>query len=175
MNTGAGPGGSTYLKPVMGWIDQVRFGWDAVNTRWQAWFSGYSHAEQQALMKKIGIDEDALRAGLQMGVLVVFICLFSGVSIWLLFKAPSPGKTDPVARCYERFCRKLARQGILRKAGQGPLDFARMVGSQRPDLGPAAAEITDLYLQLRYSKSAGTGRLPDLKSKVRAFEPKKSG
>ena len=77
---------------------------------------------------------------------------------------------DPIARIYRRFCAKLGRAGVTRRASEGPLDFAARVVATRPQLREPVENITGMYVALRY---AG-GNLPmgRLKRAVRAFRPR---
>jgi len=75
---------------------------------------------------------------------------------------------DPVQRAYRRFCRELARGGLIRAASEGPRDFAQRVVAQRPAIAGKVLAITQLYVDLRYGH-AETAELQTLCRLVRAF------
>ena len=148
-----GPAGFGIIpsEPVQRLWRKLRQGWDAVNNRWNLWVLGYGPSRQQQFLAKFGID--ARRYGELAFILLGCISvLMLGISIWLVrgrLKA-----TDPLARIYARYCRKLARLGVSRRGAEGPIDFAARVGRERPDLEPATREITSLYIGMRYGTLA---------------------
>jgi hypothetical protein len=50
------------------------------------------------------------------------------------------------------------------------MDYARRVGRLRPDLQPAVAAITGLYVTLRYGTESGMGNLAELQRRVARFK-----
>jgi len=76
---------------------------------------------------------------------------------------------DPVKSAYLRFCDKLRRKGLMRGPAEGPVDYARRVGRLRPDLTPAVAAITRLYVALRYGTETSATTLIELQRRVRQF------
>ncbi len=66
---------------------------------------------------------------------------------WWVQRQPAP---DPVTAAYQRFCRRMERQGLARSVGEGPLDFMRRVQLQRPVLARAVQRVTSLYVEARY-------------------------
>ena len=101
----------------------LRYGWDTVNNTWNQWVLGYGPARQQSLLEKFGIDATNWRS-LLLWLLTAIIFLLALVSVWLIRAAPTP---DPVVKLYQRFCTKLARVGLRRRAHEGPHDFANRV------------------------------------------------
>jgi hypothetical protein len=78
---------------------------------------------------------------------------------------------DDVRRTYRLFCSKLARVGLVRTPGQGPLDFAAVVNAARQDLKGRVATIVALYIRLRYDRRGGNEDLKRFKLAVRQFKP----
>ena len=76
---------------------------------------------------------------------------------------------DPVTRAYLRFCRTLARQGLPRDPAEGPGDYAARLAALRPDLAPAVAAITRLYIALRYGAGTDPATVHRLQRQVRQF------
>ncbi len=147
------------------WLREVRDQFDAVHRLWSEWVLKFDRARQRSLFKPLGIEELSARNG--MLLLVAVGTLFVGLVMYLLLRAQWLGGYDPVAREYARFCRKMARLGIQRKAWEGPRDFARRAAAEARPLAPAIEAITDLYVDLRYASGAPAGALEKLQSKVR--------
>ena len=49
------------------------------------------------------------------------------------------------------------------------MDYARRVETARPDLTPAVASITRLYIALRYGAESGATLLRELQTRVKQF------
>ena len=90
------------------------------------------------------------------------------LALWLVWRRPVP--PDPVARVYQRFCRKLARTGIVRRGSEGPRDFAARAAFARPSLREAVERITAMYVALRYAGQSIP--LGEFKRAVGAFRPR---
>ncbi len=160
-----------FLGPLSGFFEQIRFRWDAVSTRWSAFFEGYSYYEQQALLEKIGITSGAWDASLKaLLLLVIIVSMLISAYAWFVLKSPRR-KPDAVKKYYTRFCEKLSRAGFERKPGQGPVDYVKYVSANRPDLKNRIDKITELYVQLRYREQDSTAVLADFVKKVKAFNP----
>ena len=128
----------------------LRHGWDMVNNTWNQWVLGYGPARQRSLLANIGIDASNWR--------LLLICLLSAttlalgaIAIWLIRNAPS---VDPVVKIYARFCAKLARNGMSRRAHEGPHDFAARVAQRFPELADTVRNVTRLYVGIRYAESS---------------------
>ncbi len=143
----------------------LRHGWDTVNNTWNQWVLGYGPARQQSLLAGIGIDASSWRL-LLICLLAAIILLLGAVSIWLIRNAPSP---DPVVRIYQRFCAKLARAGMSRRANEGPRDFAERVSQRFPELAQTVQSVTRLYVGIRYAESSRD--IKRLEKAVSAFRP----
>jgi transglutaminase-like putative cysteine protease len=158
-------------RGYFGFIWQIRFAWDAVSTQWSAWFEGYSYYEQLALLKKLGLSSDAVRAALQAMILIlVVIAAAVAVYFWSAMRIPQR-KPDRIRKTYEKFSKKLARAGFERKPDQGPVDYAAWVATHRPDLKRRVDDITELYVRLRYQEQQSNQVLAEFMKKVRVFDP----
>ncbi|MBF0623742.1 MAG: DUF4129 domain-containing protein [Magnetococcales bacterium] len=79
------------------------------------------------------------------------------------WRVPEP----PEVRWYRRFCRSMARRGTSRGPAEGPVDFAHRAARDHPSLGDAIAEITRLYVALRYGAVPPAGGVGELAARVR--------
>jgi transglutaminase-like putative cysteine protease len=143
--------------------------WDNLNARWNDWVVQFDRMRQEALLADLGFgDADwqdfaiALGAGLAGAMLLLFA--------WLAWEF-RPRSPDPAAASYRQFSRRLARRGLPPETGEPPIAFALRVARLRPDLGPAADEITGLYLRLRYLPAPVPGGLRQLRRLVAQFRP----
>ena len=141
---------------------------DSLEAAWQGWVLDFSAARQERLLERLGLDrygEFALA-----GLMVSAVSLVMGLILLALVRQGPP--LDPVSRDYQRFCRRLAAIGLSRAPAEGPLDFARRIAGERPDLAPAAGRIVALYLAERYAETASPGDRQRLTDLVRRFRPR---
>ena len=152
---------------------RVHMAWDAVDNQWNKWVLGYTPARQMTLLAGLGFDTGG-RKGLLFSLLVAvgLMGLIVGVYAARLLKTLAV-KDDVVRRSYRLFCSKLARVGLVRSPGQGPLDFAAAVSTARQDLAERVATIVALYIRLRYDRRGGSEDLKRFKIAVRQFKPSK--
>jgi hypothetical protein len=80
-------------------------------------------------------------------------------------------RLDPALSLYLRFCRKLARRGIVRAPNEGPAAFAERVQRQLPERGEAVALINRLYIAIRYGSLYSADQINQLRRAVAAFHP----
>ena len=106
---------------------------DALNLKWETWFTGYSLAEQQAWLKGLGLSAEQKTAGILLALATFLsLCLFFTL-IFLLMKRKKRVQ-DPVARAYDTFLKKMRRAGLAPEPDQGPLDFFQTCQRRLPDL-----------------------------------------
>jgi len=143
----------------------TRLYWDLANLSWYRWVVGYSKQRQERFLTGLGFGEiswEKLLTALGVGGLAILLAYL----VWQWRPRP---ERDPVQVQYLRFCRKLARTGLVRAAHEGPLDFARRATLVRADLAPAIGDITRLYLKLRYGPGELSGERQVLRRAVAAF------
>ena len=172
-------GSSVRIAPgnlALPFMTRLGFVLEALNLRWEAWFTGYSAFEQNAWLKAMGlIKNNQARGPMLFFFSLCGISLFACILVWRFKKKPVP--SDPVALAFEQFTGKLSQAGIVRTPGQGPVAFAQACIHKRPDLADEIQLIMDLYIGLRY-KDTGSGRDSDQESErfracVKRFRPSK--
>ncbi|MDH3589716.1 MAG: DUF3488 and transglutaminase-like domain-containing protein [Gammaproteobacteria bacterium] len=149
------------------WIRQLQFGWDALNNGWNQWVLGFSREEQLTLLRALGMKRPGLRKMLLTMIGLITLVL-GAVAVHLIWQS-RPVARDPLARTYQRFCRKVARIAGQRADHEGPLDFANRIAASQPALAGPVSEITRLYLNLRYFPATDPGNLAQFKRAVRAL------
>ena len=148
------------------WLRSFRLSWDAVNNEWNQWVIGYNFERQKRLMAQLG-QKDASWQDLTVMLMIACAAVVAALSAFLLLRRVRR-KRDPAQAAYENFCARLAKLGIERQPFEGPMDFSRRVQTIRPELGPAAAAITAIYVVLRYGDGAGCDH-QQLRRMVSAF------
>ena len=162
----------TDLLPLLARTDfealrQLRLTWDLMSNTWNQWVLGYTPERQRLLLSRVGIDDATWRTlAIVLFCATSFIVLVLSVLMLRQFKARV---RDPARIAYLRFCEKLRRKGLPRHPAEGPLDYARRLQAERPDLAVAVATISQLYVRLRYGAEHGADALEQLRRQVREF------
>lgn len=148
-------------------LQRMRLTWDSVTYTWNQWVLGYTPERQRRFLSHLGFSEATWQT------MSVVLMIFAGIAVLIgaafALRDLRSARPDPARLAYDRFCRKLARRGLPRGAAEGPRVFAQRAAQQRPDLAEAIAEITGLYVGLRYGGDNDAGRLQALQRRVRAF------
>ncbi len=148
------------------WLRQARLFWSSVDHAWNLWVLAYDPESQKRFWEALGIiDWRGLIAWLG-GLLA--LC---GGAAALLFWPRRKAASDPAAKLYGRFLKKLARRGVVKRTGEGPRDFARRAALEQPRARKAIHQITTVFLHLRYDKESEPADLARLRRLVRAFRP----
>jgi transglutaminase-like putative cysteine protease len=149
------------------WLRSVRNNWEALANRWNQWVLGYNPEQQRQLLGRLGMDEP----NWQNMALILFWSVAAVLLLIGLSMLRTLQRADPVQGAWLSFCNKLARAGITRAAGEGPLDFAQRAARQWPARERAVRAIADLYADLRYGRQAERRSVARLKHLVREFKP----
>jgi transglutaminase-like putative cysteine protease len=156
------------LDGIAGWIKDVEYSWDLVNSRWNQWVMEYSNTDQARLFSWLGIDLKINKGKVQ-AFLVGAVLLAAMFFIVFIIVKKNPETRDPVAVSWDRFCQKLEKAGLTRQPDQGPVDFLHHIERQRPTLVASARPIIELYVQLRYQENFDSGLVLDFRRAVKAF------
>ncbi|MEM7253304.1 MAG: DUF3488 and transglutaminase-like domain-containing protein [Pseudomonadota bacterium] len=145
----------------------MRHGWDTVNNRWNQWIIDYGSGKQSRLLERFGLNANhwSTLVFIMVGAIMV---LLLALALWLIRR---PRAADPILRAYDRFCRKLARQGFTRRPDEGPLDYGKRVAGARPEWRHDVMAIVRLYVQLRYTPNHTSNDVREMISAVREFRP----
>jgi transglutaminase-like putative cysteine protease len=148
------------------WLRRLALGWDTVNNAWNEWVLGYNDQRQQRFLSGVGfgpVDWRGMTVALVIA-LVLVACAAAGLHLLRRWR-----RRDPLARTYEAFCRKLARQGLARQPHEGPLAFTERIARARPELAIQARGIGRLYALQRYGGSHNAAALRRLQRLVARF------
>ncbi len=160
-----------HMQINSGFIKEMLFYWDALDNQWNQWIVGYDKNFQQKLLEKIfnqkiNFTDSLLLMFAGFALITLIIGLF-------ILKPWQQKKMDPLIKSYEIFCKKLACQGILREAHEGPVDFAQRAIKKLPESKDSITLITRLYTKLRYESSSSEKQFNQFKYLTRKFKPEK--
>ena len=150
------------------WLLNIRFNLDMLNHQWNQWVLGYDTERQFAFLTRLGM-EDVTWQKMAINLLIGVALLVALIALLLLRKLYTR-QTDATQALYLKFCKKLARGGIVRAAHEGPQDFAARAARSRPRLAAAINDITARYLSLRYENRPGAESLRAMRRDVAAFK-----
>jgi transglutaminase-like putative cysteine protease len=153
----------------LGVLANLRYVWQAMNSRWDTWVVGYNGQRQRDFFSQMGFGDIDWRT-LGFWLLVATFAVGGAVSIGLLVR-DRPPRADPSVAAWSRFCGKLATAGLARAPHEGPLDYANRIRATRPDLAPEVQDITQRYIDARYGDGATREELRELTRRTRAFDP----
>ncbi len=156
---------STWAQRI---LRQLRWGVDAVNTSWHRWVLGYTQKRQSQLMDLLGLGF-LHRRGLAIAMILVtsVVVAVLGTLLWRHGRQ----LVDPVQKEYLRFCARLKRRGLERRANEGPLDYGERIARRWPEHRTAAARILRLYIRLRYGGADSREGRVRFRQLIRTFKP----
>lgn len=156
-----------FERPSFRWVRGLRMNLDSLVNQWNQWVLGYNVERQFALLTRMGVESITWQK-MALGMLGGVGLIAGLLTLFLLFRLYGKDN-DPVQRQYLKFCRKLARKGVIRATHEGARDFAVRAAQVKPLLAPAITDITDRYISLRYGKAADRNALAVLRRAVAAF------
>ncbi|MDQ1362789.1 MAG: protein-glutamine gamma-glutamyltransferase [Pseudomonadota bacterium] len=165
--------GADEIRPLYMQIDnsvlrQMKFYWDAIDNRWKQWVIGYGPKLQQQLLQSL-FNRDIHYSEMTF-MLMTAIGAITLLLAWLSFRSKTIAETDPAQKLYNRFCKRLARQGVPRARSEGPLDFARRAAQQFPSQQPAIDLITKIYINSRYRSQVQADQIEKMKILIRKLD-----
>lgn len=146
------------------WYHQARLVWASVDHGWNQWVLSYDPRNQKRFLEALGIVDWP-------GVITWLTALLTlcGALVGLWLRPRRRLRTDPAMAAYDRFLKKLARAGLIRRTGEGPRDFALRAAAERPEAKEAIGAITALFLRVRYGRQADPRDVERLRRQVKSF------
>lgn len=129
------------------WLKNARQLWGNVDYQWQRWVINYDNKNQRQFLSSFGISDLKTMIYWMAGIIGVI----TAVLCWLLLRNPSK-TVDPAILAYQRFCKKLAKNGLIKKPGEGAKDFATRAKKSLPEQAENIDLITQLFIKLHYGK-----------------------
>jgi transglutaminase-like putative cysteine protease len=133
--------GQTWLK--------ARLMWDTLNYQWYERVVQFDEDAQNSFWHDWGFLRMSTKTVL-ITLLALFLTPLLLLSWWVHRHRWHP---DPLVRRWQRYCHKLAKQGLPRQPSEGPLDYSQRVARQRPDLAKEVQAKARAYIQGRYAKA----------------------
>lgn len=131
----------------IGWLNDLRVGWEDVNFGWQRWVLGYQSAQQLQLLQRWFGSLDWTR--LAIGLVGCGGLLLGIVALWL-FK-PWRRERDPQQRLLRGFERLLARHGLRRDKAEGVRAFASRAAQALPAQAQVIEDFARAFEEQRYA------------------------
>jgi transglutaminase-like putative cysteine protease len=131
------------------WVRTLRYRWEAINNAWNQNVLGYDLERQRELLSRLGLPDTDWRS-LAIALGSTCALLVAGLMAWALYKRP---ERDPVVRLWHHALRHLARRKVDCAPWETPLDLARRVREQRPELAEPFQRVVDAYLVARYGNT----------------------
>lgn len=153
------------------WLRTLYLNWDAVNNGWNQWVLGYSQQQQMELLSRMtgmSINKQQLITWLIAFLTAGLLGMLSLLCI-LLFRRKRLA-TEPVQTLYRRYLAKLARRGIKPNPGEGALSIQHRASQLLPQHALIIADITRLYLSLRYGPRVDSKTMAELRSSINKLD-----
>jgi len=151
---------------------RLRLNLDALTNQWNQWVLGYDSERQFAFLTRMGMEDITWKK--LAGNMLAGVGLLAGLFTLIMLRRLSVRQRDAAQAIYLKFCRKLAKHGIVRASHEGAQDFALRAAEQRPQEAAQIADITARYIALRYGDARGAVALRALRDAVRAFRMERS-
>jgi transglutaminase-like putative cysteine protease len=153
-----------------GWGLEWRNRFDLIARYWRQAVIEFDAVRQRNLLQQVGLEDMSWQA--LGGGLLVFGAIALALGAWLSLRGLARGTRDPLLRAYRRFNLRLARAGVPRAAGEGPVAFGERAAAQLPQAASAILELTRRFAEQRYGESANdadTSHRKRLALELRAF------
>lgn len=151
------------------WLNLLRLQLDRIDYVWHRWVLGFDNDLQQTLLTRWLGGSDPARIGLALaGIGALILAVIAARLLLQLRQQPE----TPALRAFRRFCRRLAKLGLVRKPAEAPSAFAQRVVRKRPDLAASVTEITRLFERISYA-GGGADCEAQLLAAVARFRPKR--
>jgi len=153
-------------SPLFG---NLLYSWDNLQHSWNDWVLNYDDRQQRNFLSKLdlGIDNWSDMVIALVVLLVAVTALF-----WLVYwYRERPPRPEAYEILFNRLLRKLARQGIDRKASEDTRAFLRRVSQQEFSQRDQLARIVELYNRIKYGRNGNTPMaLNTMRSMVNSFQ-----
>lgn len=140
--------------------------WASLLGAMQKWVINYNPDRQVELLKGAGMAEsgwgDLLILG--GGGLAGLLLLYGLIAWWR-----NRESVDQVARSWRDFCRRMAKQGVKKLDWECPRHFLDRICQERPEFGPAAQDIIQRYIGIRYSRCSDADAGQNFQRQVQRF------
>jgi hypothetical protein len=137
---------------------------DSINSKWNYYLISYDLDFQRGLLERWSFKHPVWKVALLVFSSAFFLILaILGLAYWRLRP-----RVDPVLRSYAKMQKILAKKGVRKTLGEGPLDFARRARTALPEEGEAIDQAVLLFIDLRYGrKKLESSKLAELEENIK--------
>lgn len=138
---------------AIGWLNAMRLRLDAIEYEWNQLVVSYDEDVQFELFERLLGDVTEQKVIILMSALAMIVIIGVGLSIVNL--EPRVQRT-PLNRFYRSVCKDLAKKGLERKPGEGPIEFRDRVCNHKPEWAYEMKALTNLYVRMNYEQRSST-------------------
>ena len=143
------------------WLRKAKFQWEAIGNRWNQLVLNYTPDRQRETLERLGMKKPTWE-NMVLALVVGLIILGVILAYWVSRHRRS---IDPIQKAWQKFCIRLAKQGVEKYPHEGPLDYIERAlkhlnKSTDPSYAQGLRTIAQLYADLRYGKHASNNGLP---------------
>jgi transglutaminase-like putative cysteine protease len=157
------------------WLRNAFLVWDAANTYWNRWVVAYGPDLQRDLLDWFGLDADGRSDRTRRLLLLAVGAIVASsvaLSLYLSLRRRRRTATDPAARYFAEFARRLARVDVPPPAPvEGPSAYAARAARRLPAAATEIGAIAAAYVRARYEPDVNRAALADLKQRLARFRP----
>lgn len=140
--------GASDQSPVLLWLRTLRFGWEAIENRWNQWVISYSAEQQYSLLQRFGIEQTLQALGLLLAVAVTL-----AITVLAIVSLRHRTVRDPLADLDARFRARLEAAGLSVQPADGPQRLGRSIERRLAASDRAAAlDVLRALERLRYAQ-----------------------
>ncbi|MGB1310794.1 MAG: transglutaminase TgpA family protein [Leucothrix sp.] len=129
------------------WLDGIREKMDAMQYGWRRWVLGYDSESQTDLLKSLLDKMSSVPLAALVGALFLGIFLLWFVLLGLMRRQTYEAYEHQL---YRKFCKRMAKHGVVREPQQTPHDFALLASEKLPYKAAAIHRFSSLYQALCY-------------------------
>lgn len=129
------------------WLNNLRLRLDAIEYEWNRRVVSFDEDVQFELFERLLGDVTEQKVLLLLFGLAGLVIL---VISFTVIKFEPALKRDPVNKLYLDFAAQLAKLGLNREKGEGPISYRDRVVQSHPELAEVMTEITELYIEISY-------------------------
>jgi protein-glutamine gamma-glutamyltransferase len=157
-----------YMQLDIGVLKKLQIYWDAADNSWKQWVIGYGPELQRKFLSSI-LNKNVNYSDMAFLLITIF-AITATVILLFIFKPVTSKPIDPVQREYDKFCKKLSKQGLIREQHEGPLDFASRINKNFTQNEALTNLITHIYINLRFRSNHDDEQLKNMKRLVQKFK-----
>lgn len=146
---------------------QVAWIADSLDLNWHRWVVGFSQTRQRDFLTSAGLE--FLKNYKSLAFITVILAMIFIIVLALLVSRKPVVRKEPAKIYWDRFCKKLNNKGVNCHVTDGPETIADKAEKYLPDKAVTIRLISDLYINIRYSRKGDGKRLKMLRKLIAHF------